>query len=378
MRLIVHIGMPKAGSSTLQRGLTLLRPALLEQGCLYPEPMVSGPDHGFLATAVRGPQTMPRIYRQRFAKRMDTMPAKVAAWVDTVGRTARRQKVHTVILSTETLFRMTDPEEFARLGALLGRISDDVEIVAYVRKPSDFYPSSVQQRLKASQNIAPLQPIAYRRYLEAFQAHLTDRVRVFDFARAREDEAGPLGHFLGVCCPGAIAPADIPRAAANVSLSAESTAILQEYRRLHHAQANNRFSKDTGRIIQALLEADRRLGTNTRPKLDPEIADQLDHGSPDVLWLRDTFGIVFDGIDYGREGPTTFRRTPARTAGLFETDPRKQTRTLFTVLNILATHEDDPHPGAGRIDPEGGAVRQGRPGPRGRSRPKMSEKGPLA
>jgi hypothetical protein len=232
---------------------------------------------------------------------------------------------------------MSDPEELARLKALLETVCDSIDIVAYVRKPSDFYASSVQQRLKASHRIAPLRAVPYRVYLEAFTAHVSDRVQVHDFARARAAEGGPLGHFLDACCPGAIPAAEIPGLSANTSLSAEGIAILQEYRELHHAKEHNVFSKDTGRVIQAILEADRQLGTNTRPKLRPEIADQLDYGSPDVLWLRDTFGIVFDGLDYARAGTATFQKTPVRTAGLFATSPKARMRTMLCVMNILAT-----------------------------------------
>lgn len=336
MKAVVHIGMPKAGSTSIQNGLTALRAPLLAGGYFYPEPMTSGPDHGALALAVHDADSMPRLYLQRYKNRLSVMPAKVEAWIDATGKIARKKRAHTLIFSAETLFRTTEAVELNRLKTLLERVCDRIEIVAYVRKPSDFYASSVQQRLKASHRIAPLRAIPYRMYLEAFATHLTDGMHVHDFAEARANPHGPLGHFLDTFCPSVIAPSEIPAVAANSSLSAEGIAILQDYRRLHHASDHNVFTKDTGQVIRAIIEADRRLGAGTRPRLKPEVADQLDYGSPDIAWLHDTFGITFEGIDYARTGTASFQKTPQRTTGLFRTSPRKRQETMLTVMNILA------------------------------------------
>lgn len=38
----------------------------------------------------------------------------------------------------------------------------------------------------------------------------------------------------------------------------------------------------------------------TKPRLKPAIAEQLDCGSPDIVWLRDTFGITSEEVDHAR------------------------------------------------------------------------------
>src|SRR5690606_14707056 len=86
------------------------------------------------------------------------------------------------------------------------------------------------------------------------------------------------------------------------SMSAEAMAIVQDFRRRRHPDRNDRFTRDTGILIKHLAAQEASLGGERRPRLRPGIRDLVDRASVDLLWLRDAFGIGFDGIDYSAIG----------------------------------------------------------------------------
>ena len=85
-------------------------------------------------------------------------------------REAARRRPKALVMSASTLFNLSRPDQFEGLSAVLRRLADEVEIVAYLRRPSDFYLSSAQQIWKADHRIKPLAPVAYREPLEGFAA----------------------------------------------------------------------------------------------------------------------------------------------------------------------------------------------------------------
>src|SRR5690606_33939181 len=86
------------------------------------------------------------------------------------------------------------------------------------------------------------------------------------------------------------------------SMSGEAMAIVQDYRRRHHPDANNRFTRDTGLVIRHLARQEAALGGQRRPVLRPEIRTMVDGASSDLRWLRNTLGVTFTGVDYDAVG----------------------------------------------------------------------------
>ena len=137
-------------------------------------------------------------------------------------------------MSGQTLFELSRPEQFAQLAAVLRPLADTIEIVAYLRRPSDFYLASVQQILKADHRVKPLAAVALPRAARGLRGDRRPAARLQVRPRAvpgrRRAAPLPAERF----CP-ELAGEDLPRLAANVSLSTEALAILAAYRRLHHA-----------------------------------------------------------------------------------------------------------------------------------------------
>jgi hypothetical protein len=201
-------------------------------------------------------------------------------------------------MSAESLFGGLGRGGPEPLRALLAPLSAEVEIVCYVRRPSDYYLSRVQQQLKASWAIHAAGPVSYRRQLEAAMA-AADRLHVIPYDRSKFPDGDIVADFASRFVPEVNA---VLRAATstdrNPSMSAEAMDVMQAFRRDHHADENDRFTVDSGELRRKLAQREAELGGQWRPKLLPHVRERIDQSSIDVLWLRDTFGIVFDGIDY--------------------------------------------------------------------------------
>lgn len=299
MRVILHIGMAKAGSTALQAALVAARRKLRRAGILYPKGAFN---QNFLVVGV-APDQVGRLFEQRYADDMAAMHRDFGLYWDRIVDVVGRRRPSVVVLSAELLFGVlgrSGPEPLRRLVAPLG---GHVEIACYVRRPSDYYLSMAQQRLKASSRLPPAGAVGYRRSLQAAMA-AADIVRVVPYERSRFPGGDIVADFVMRFLPeaaGHIAAVDDPKVRA--SLSAEAMAVVQSFRSARHPGEDDRFTRDTGLLIRRLSEREAELGGQRRPQLLAEVRDRIDRSSVDLLWLRDTFGIVFNGIDYGAIAP---------------------------------------------------------------------------
>jgi hypothetical protein len=295
MRLILHIGMPKAGSTALQKALAKSRRALRKAGILYPKGTFN---HNFLIAGMVTPAHLGRVFEQHYADNADAVGRDFTAFWRNIVDAIERHRPSMVVMSGEYLFDGLGRAGPGPLRALLAPLGAQTEIVCYVRRPSDQYLALVQQWLKASWEIDPVRPMTYRPQLEAAAA-AADRLHVIPYDRSQFPDADIVADFASRFVPEAEAEL---RAATNpsqnASMSAEAMDIVQAFRRDRHPDENNRFTRDTGRLRRRLAEREAELGGQQRPQLLPHVRELVDQSSVDVLWLRDTFGVVFDGIDY--------------------------------------------------------------------------------
>jgi hypothetical protein len=295
MRLILHIGMPKAGSSALQAAFVETRRELRKAGILYPKGTFN---HNFLIAGMVTPAHLGRVFAQHYADNADAVGEDFTAFWRNIVDAIERRRPSVVVMSAESLFGGLGHAGPGPLRALLAPLGAQTEIVCYVRRPSEQYLALAQQRLKASWDIYPVRAMTYRPQLEAAAA-AADRLHVIPYDRSRFPDGDIVADFASRFLPEAEAEL---RAATNpsqnASMSAEAMDIVQGFRRDRHPDENNRFTRDTGLLRRRLAEREAELGGQQRPQLLPQVRDVVDLSSVDILWLRDTFGIVFNGIDY--------------------------------------------------------------------------------
>ncbi|MCC5987485.1 MAG: hypothetical protein JJT95_07375 [Pararhodobacter sp.] len=154
MQVIVHIGSPKAGSTTLQHALRVNREALAGQGIMFWEPDPRhGPPARILANRFARPGK-PLLPRERlyFASREEATARSLEFWAE-LAEKVRLERPAVTILSSESLFAVKPPRQV--LDAL-GETFDKITILAYMRDPVALYGSALDQIIRDGARLAKL------------------------------------------------------------------------------------------------------------------------------------------------------------------------------------------------------------------------------
>jgi|GEM_PF-1035256 len=236
--LVLHIGMSKTGSTSIQKVLSRQRPAMLAQGFYYPES--PGYElHGYLAFAATtdlrqlNPPDKPiwqgmspvlrlRKFREEFAAEMAAIPANVKR----------------IIVSDEKFSMMLlDRQSVQNLHDMLKPYADSFTVVLYLRRPDQHFVSLYTQLLRRGDARRPdqfdLEAIAKRdydyaalveRWAEVFGA-ASLRLRLFE--RVPGQKFDVVEDFLAICeLKLAALPEDRSRSA-NPSINLAGQIILQ-------------------------------------------------------------------------------------------------------------------------------------------------------
>lgn len=292
MRLLLHIGMPKTGTSTLQEALHTNRRRLRDVGVRYPDPGSRMHGHALLVTPFFDDEGMPREFRGAPAR---ARHRGVRLW-DRIANDASRGDASTMILSTEYLYGLRE-DRIESLAALLRSLFDPVEVVCYVREPASYYVSLTQQVVRGSGRIQP--PARFRmrtpQCLGRYEAAFDGRVEVRAFQPTSLVAGDIVTDFLATYAPEGRRFADAtPRAAVNESLSAEAMCVLQQ--RHLHREGPVVLTRETARLVARLRELEQRIPC-TRARLRPEIEAALVHRHrSELAYLHDAHGVVFDDI----------------------------------------------------------------------------------
>lgn len=153
MRALIHIGIPKSGTSSIQAFLARNQAALLAQGMLYaPFNRQFGSQFEFATTALEacGATIGPELERRRLGFRCPgDQTAYVAAyrnWIDAQLATAPETQF---IGSSEHIHAwLTTPEQIAALDAFLSARFSDVRYLVYLRAQDDLILSSYSEAIR--------------------------------------------------------------------------------------------------------------------------------------------------------------------------------------------------------------------------------------
>ncbi|HEX3430352.1 MAG TPA: hypothetical protein VHT03_05650 [Rhizomicrobium sp.] len=151
MKIVLHAGFPKTGSTALQKYLATHRRELEQHGIIYPK-FDSKSDkfgsHWILAAAFHdSPEDMHHHVQRRLgtedvSHRLDAAKKTLRSLLATVDDDS-------VVLLSHEGFGL---RVISKLRETLLGFTDHVQVMAYARNPVELYPSSIQQRLKSLEN----------------------------------------------------------------------------------------------------------------------------------------------------------------------------------------------------------------------------------
>jgi hypothetical protein len=232
--IIVHIGLSKTGTSSIQRGLAAVRPALEAKGIFYPS-SPGAANHGLLPMSLVpveslgafnpmlwegiGPAARLERFRAEFAAEMAAIPPHITR----------------VILSAEQCSGMLNtPARVETLRALLAPHAERFRVIVYLRRQDRHFASGYVQGLRVASVAPPAFDPKSGGGLYDYAALLRRWAVVFGEEaiepRIFEPEAMTNGDvvddFLELCGIPGLIPADAPERRSNLSISPEAIALV--------------------------------------------------------------------------------------------------------------------------------------------------------
>ncbi len=272
------------------------RRGMIKLGVLYPAPLGGFAGHA-LAAAFLAPGLSRGIQQFKDADpdRFDVLvKAQAAGILDEI----EKFRPGTVILSSEYFFVNIAYARNLDLFAKLSEIASSVMIIAYARRPADWYLSTVQQVLKGS-SMLPAPAYRVRHVLDSYEAKFPGAVTVRACEHDQLKDGDIVRDFAAIAAPDALDLLAGHTRRANESLSAEAMSILQEYRARTFPEQDNVFNPQTNSFLQRLIKLDRAAPGFTRPALTPAFEEAVNLGASELGWLLTRYGLRFANIDYG-------------------------------------------------------------------------------
>ncbi|MCS3904363.1 hypothetical protein J2T55_002399 [Methylohalomonas lacus] len=291
-KLLLHIGAPKTGTTSIQEALfnASIRGELKDID--YPahlHPWMRG-NHRFVELLYSD--------RNRQLRRYTASSLLASLVTRQIVRSLNKQlpeafaRSDSIILSAEN-FSSLPVAAIQRLHDHMKELGvDETAVVYYVREPASSYLSDLQQLVKTSGNLKSFSKYysAFRQNIERWASVYGDRliVRPYDSSLLHEyDVVEDFVHIAEQFFGRELSLTDRPRA--NTSISAEGMFILNEYRKRYYPDKNRRFKADTN-MLTHILQKRISFITQNRPVLKQNIINivQANHHE-NLKWLKENW-----------------------------------------------------------------------------------------
>ena len=280
---LIHVGTPKAGSTTLQENLFSWRSYLIKASILIPEINGRRLDQKTTRELLRGNLSLPRV-RNAYEE---------------IRRSVDKLAPRYIVFSSEY---MADDEASAQNAKrVLSEVCDEVEVILYLREPAAFYLSSIQQGLKATDSLTS--PVTwrakYKEMVSLWRGGYGERLKVVPFQTSTFPE-GLSRNFLDRFADFKSSGIELPQEVrSNSSEFAEVTFIMQRYFSQCYPAEPRRFRPEATLIREKLEEIARSSALGSRPRLRSSVEDLIiSNHAEDLKWLKREEMLTFDALDY--------------------------------------------------------------------------------
>lgn len=280
---IVHVGMHKTGSSSIQDTLSQITMPEVEYLSL------NSPNHsGFLATLLSdAPQK--HHSHSRNARSVEQVQALKDAYTRKFHHALKTVKKPRVLISAEYLSRPTEKlDELKKLQNILLKYCRRIRVIGYVRPPYGYIQSDFQQQLKGGGSLdlndLKIYPHYRRRFEKMDIVFGKENVELITFKSEMlhnndvvQDFVRRVGIKLGAN--------QIVRT--NESISLEATSILYVFRRFGRKVAGYEgFNHDNSLLIETLSKVGNQKLLLSGSLLAPELKDK----QSDINWVSERLG----------------------------------------------------------------------------------------
>ena len=300
--LLLHIGSPKAGSSSIQSSLWR-RSELCSPGdgpvLLPPNPLGRPMPSGFIAACYQPVDQLPRYLAARYRRDPLQFKDEVVRYQEMLSDILAQNK--SAILSSEFLFRFSEQQIkdlrawFSGLGVRRFRV------LVYIRDPVSAYGSFLQQWLRISDDLAPYNPWTWsykiRLHLESWRSVFgPDELVVRSFDRDQLKEGSVVADFYQQCSSWFEMVINGPEeGGVNQSLGVEALMLVQDLIKSVPMSRREELSWMSNMAKINRLLRDQSVGLDCSPlRLRPAVRKLIyNQHADDLNWLAETYGIVW-------------------------------------------------------------------------------------
>jgi hypothetical protein len=301
MKLVLHIGSGKTGTTSIQNFFVRNADELKKHGVLYPVNKSVAPNHILLPAGFVRNNSIPIPHNRFYLNDFNKYKKDFVRFMHALDGDIKNIKPDVLVLSAEQLFRDFSEVSEMDFSEFLRPYFDEITVVAYVRDPVGDYASRISQKVRTGTLMFPPIVRDVRSVLEYYESQFPGCVHVNAFERDQLINGDVVFDFISKYVTqalGTLQAAKLP--SYNESLPVELLFKLQE-QRLRFQPEGKRPEIETSAFISLMTRNFSEAypaKKNGKLKLKPEIEDYLRQSAIDYLWLRDKYGVTFNSLNY--------------------------------------------------------------------------------
>lgn len=279
-KVVLHIGMHKTGSSSIQKSLNGFDDGRVRYAQL------GGENHSIAIYSIFSEaRYQKRFFVQRGIDR-DEIDRKTAIYRDRLVSELQKDR-EMLIISGEDISRIP-AADVPGMKAFFAPYCDEVQIVGYVRDPIGFASSQFQQLVKFDTRKIELPEPEYRsRFQKFLDVFGEDAVTLREFNRSKLVDGSVVQDLMDIC---GIRGTDWPEQVTNESLSDEATRMLFHFNRFGPVTTGCRQAMTARKEFVALMG---KIFPGSSYRFPKEVFGKGSVDHDDLDWLRTATGIDF-------------------------------------------------------------------------------------
>lgn len=298
MKIILHYGTAKTGTTSLQNSLFSSRNLLRDHGVLYPQCPVFKTNHHALTGLFKQKSEINSRFIKIFGNYDNLQKNAQRSW-EAIKKQVSISKPHVIILSSEYFFTTMTQRGQEIFRDKLYEITDNIQPCVYIREPAGRCLSSLQEHSRrGSKSLMPAGMLKIRKPLETIEDVFNAMPIVCPFDHMQLERGDLVNDFVSRFISDYVDPSIIQSRRLNQTFSAEAMAIMHLYHTNNHPHEEGIYTSDMGVLEKLIRFYEMRQGKVNKPKLQPHVAAEINASAVDYLWLREKYDIQFENIDY--------------------------------------------------------------------------------
>jgi len=334
MKILIHYGYAKTGTTSIQIALAKKRKMLMQHGVYYPKIVKPTTSHHLLQALFRSKEETAPYLIAECGGYDNMMKLANRSWRKIKQETARKNP-KALILSSEMFFGDETGFGQNKFREMLSELSDDIQPIIYIRDPAERYLSNLQQSSRNSGVVRSPSAELIRKNIEHLESVFDRKLQIRAFQRDQLIDGDIVKDFVSSYLSDYFDPSLIPTTRANESISAEAMEISVNFRRVVWPNDNRVSFPKSRKLLSEVERVENTYTTVNKPILRYGIVNQIQRASIDYIWLKDKYEVSFDTMDYAKiDGvPVPYSTEYKNLSGIIHIDWVQYNKIIYSILS---------------------------------------------